>query len=135
MKTKYEWMNHGEEFEMPDFNKMNPQERLDILYLKAKAELKYKTLKPEGVRPKIKELTHGWILYLNMVSLQHNIDIVVYALQTIDPKLKKKKILKNLKEDKDIAAVLDQLFREGTPITPKKKKKGKKTEGQLKSKS
>jgi len=130
MKLKYKWMNEGKEFELPDFTKMNPQERLDILYQKAKAENKFKDIKPEGIRPKKKELTSGWNLYLNMVSIQHNLDIVVYALQTIDPEVTKETIMKNLPEDRDIAEIINQLFRVGKK-TPKKKK----TSAQPKNKS
>lgn len=130
MKTKYEWMNDGKEFELPDFNQMNPQERLDVLHRKAKAELDYEDIKPKGARPKKKDLTEKWNLYLNMVAIQHNLDIVVYALQKIDTNLTKETIMRNLPENKDMAGIINQLFRVGTK-TPKKKK----TDAQPKSKS
>ena len=122
MKTKYEWMNDGKEFELPDFNQMNPQEQLDLLHFKLKAEIDFEDIKPKGARPKKENLTKKWIVYLNMVSNQGSIDMVVYALQIVDPEVSKKTILKYLKKTDDIAKVLDQLFREGK--IPKEKKTG-----------
>lgn len=121
MKTKYEWMNDGKEFELPDFNQMNPQQQLDLLHFKLKAEKDYKDIKPKGNRPKEKELTQDWIVYLNMVSNQGSIDMVVYALQTIDKNVTKETIMKHLKENTDVAKVVIDLFRAGKKI-PKNKK-------------
>lgn len=124
MKTKYEWMNDGKEFELPDFNQMNPQQQLDLLHLKFKAEKDYADIKPKGIRPKQKDLTREWIVYLNMVSKQGNIDMVVYALQTIDPESTKETILKHLEKDEDIVAIVNQLFREGKIPLKNKRKTG-----------
>ncbi|MCK5018096.1 MAG: hypothetical protein KAS32_13650 [Candidatus Peribacteraceae bacterium] len=131
MKTKYEWMNDGKEFELPDFaKKMNPQEELDMLHVQLRAEETYEDIKPKGIRPKDdKDLTKKWIVYLNMSGKQANIDTVVYALKTIDPKVTKKTMLEHLDSDA-IADITNQLFRKG-----KLPEKEKETEEQPEKKS
>lgn len=115
-------MNDGEEFEIPNFVQMNPQQQLDILDINDDVEYKYRHKRPEGVRPKKKDLTEEWLYFLEKVSRQANLDMAIFILMAIDPKLTKDVILANIKL-LDVPKIVNQLFRVG--LAPKKRRQKK----------